>query len=549
MVADGVIATPARADQESSPERNGRHQDRAATWMRVASSGVVGRHDDHRQRRRRARYPAPVHPDALEGPDRSHPAPQHLAAGCHPRWRWPGPTSSSPPRTCTRCCGRRARRSAWPPCTGRCRTWPAAETWTPCGATPARSCTGSAASPAPPPPGLPTVRPHAGGGGAQRRARGPSRSRPSTATPTSTTNSSCSALCADCTAARLFNRRLTLTADQGTSALLVQHRQAQRADPPPPAIPGSWPFQPARNRDRQVGFAVVAGQVDVGDQVDLPRPDELQPQGGDPIHVRQIPRSPSATDRAARYDLLTDQELPVPIDEHHRDDPQQHADQDLSRSHPVSPEPVIWCRPRPVAAMIQPGQRGGVLGEHRPQINAEEDGAPARGRSGPDAALEPLSRPASRGLQEQNASSRNSITQTHQMYPMTKSLAGSRSTSSWMPWVIDTATGDEQPQRREQRPDVGLPPKPSRMPTFGGSLIACSQSSRKISLPVEQDVQPGRPSAERVAQPRLLGPPRPGSWRRRRSGRSACSPADDGADSLEPRVTISSVASCVMGRS
>ena len=39
---------------------------------------------------------------------------------------------------------------------------------------------------------------------------------------------------------------------------------------------------------REVGLGVVTGQVDVGHQVDLPRADELQPQGRHPVHLGQL---------------------------------------------------------------------------------------------------------------------------------------------------------------------------------------------------------------------------------------------------------------------
>ena len=116
-------------------------------------------------------------------------------------------------------------------------------------------------------------------------------------------------------------------------------------------------------------------------------------------------------------------------------------------------EPVSWCAARPAAAIDQPDQRGGVLGEHGPQ------GGVGRRQhvldEVPYAALA-SARACRTDCRNENPSSTNDTAST--TYPMTKSLAGSGSTSS-LDAVGDRhrGTGDEQPERREQRPDVGLP--------------------------------------------------------------------------------------------
>ena len=80
-------------------------------------------------------------------------------------------------------------------------------------------------------------------------------------------------------------------------------------------------------------------------------------------------------------------------------------------------------------------------------------------------------------------SSRNDTAST--MYPMTKSLAGSGSKSSWMPWVIDTAApATNSPSAANSDQTYASRPKPSGCRSSAGRLDRLLAIIRKISLPV-----------------------------------------------------------------
>jgi hypothetical protein len=61
-----------------------------------------------------------------------------------------------------------------------------------------------------------------------------------------------------------------------------------------------------------VGLGVIAGEIDVADHRDHPRPDDLQPQIGHPGDLRRIQQGLDGGRANPRVCLLTDQELPVP---------------------------------------------------------------------------------------------------------------------------------------------------------------------------------------------------------------------------------------------
>ena len=173
-VADGVVVrTPARTTCDQQHQRGGRHQDRAATSMRVVSSGVVGRHDDHRSGADRPGTLACAPGCTGKRIDGRHAAPQHHSADGHPR----GPGRDRRVRLRPGVAQRAARFGIdhrpghrVPGAAGHGgRRRPGY------GPQPVRRGAVPAVRTAPPPPssGVPAVRTHPGDRGAQCRALGP----------------------------------------------------------------------------------------------------------------------------------------------------------------------------------------------------------------------------------------------------------------------------------------------------------------------------------------------------------------------------------------
>src|SRR6266699_2628621 len=80
--------------------------------------------------------------------------------------------------------------------------------------------------------------------------------------------------------------------------------------------------------DGEAGLIVIAGEIDVADYRDHPRPDDLQPQIGHPGDLRRVQQGPDGSRPNARVRLLADQEPPVDVDQDDRGDSEQHADHD-----------------------------------------------------------------------------------------------------------------------------------------------------------------------------------------------------------------------------
>ena len=134
--------------------------------------------------------------------------------------------------------------------------------------------------------------------------------------------------------------------------------------------------------DRQVRLGVVTGEVDVGDHVDLPRADELQPQVGHPGHLRQVQQRPQGRRPHPRVDFLPDQEPPVPVDQQRPPPPPAARRPGSTRPRPASPSRSADGRPaRRPRSPARPGRRR----PRRTPPAAWDRRWPARARSGPGA--------------------------------------------------------------------------------------------------------------------------------------------------------------------
>ena len=349
---------------------------------------------------------------------------------------WPVPTSSSRPRICTARCGSSGSTI------GLATVYRALQDMAGGGDLdtvrnqPARCCTGSACSRST------TTTWCAGSAAAPRRSRrrawsaGPERSPPQYGYTDINHELELFGLCADCAAGKIAEparpgdstvRRDhgTRVASSGADRLSVQSTTAGRL--PDLCLQGPQP-------DRQVGLGVVTGQVDVGDHVDLPRTDELQPQGGHPIDVGQVQQRRQRRRPRPRARPPARQELPVPVDQHDRHHPEQHPDQD--RPDRVGRRRAGDLVQRPARRPRSPARSARRRPRRTPPA-ASGRRWPARARSGRGAAPWPRGRACRTDCRNEIPSSRNDTAST--TYPMTKSLAGSGSTSSWMPCVIDTA--------------------------------------------------------------------------------------------------------------
>ncbi|HEY2264572.1 MAG TPA: hypothetical protein VGI96_18260 [Streptosporangiaceae bacterium] len=211
-----------------------------------------------------------------------------------------------------------------------------------------------------------------------------------------------------------------------------------------------------------MGFGVVTGEVDVAGHVDHPRADDLQPQVGDPGHLRHREQGPDGRRAHPGVGFLADQEPQVAVDQDDRDDAEQHADTDrrdgVGRRRAGQ---LVQAQPRP--GDDQAGQGGGVLGEHGPQggVGGGQhvlDHVPLERRS-----LTPglPDRLQERGPLQQERHGQHDVPDDE--------MPGRLRVKQFLDAVgdRDRAAGDEQPERGEQRPHVRFPAVAGRVGGVG----------------------------------------------------------------------------------
>jgi 2-dehydropantoate 2-reductase len=116
----------------------------------------------------------------------------------------------------------------------------------------------------------------------------------------------------------------------------------------------------------QARLGIVTGKIHVANHEHHPRADHFQPQVRHPGDLRGVEQGPDGGRPDARVGLLADQVPPVAVDQDDRDDAEQHADKD--RAHGVRHgRPGQLVQAQRGRRQDDADQRGGVLGEHRPQ--------------------------------------------------------------------------------------------------------------------------------------------------------------------------------------
>ena len=77
-----------------------------------------------------------------------------------------------------------------------------------------------------------------------------------------------------------------------------------------------------------MGLGVVSDEIDVADDVEHARPNDLQPEIGHPGDLGHLEQRPDRGGTNAGVWLLADQELTIPVDQYDGDDGEEHADED-----------------------------------------------------------------------------------------------------------------------------------------------------------------------------------------------------------------------------